>query len=163
MVGGFRGALANARHEAFCLLIVRGKSQGEAYQEAGYKPQRKLTAEVSANRLLRQVSIRRRINELQRYAAESVEVTAATLIQEAATVQRDAMRAGNHAAAMTAIQAKAKLAGLWVERSENTNLDLHYTICDTLPTEAQWEAERIERLPDASRDMPSQAIEKKTP
>lgn len=163
MAGTFPGPLANKRHEQFCLLFVQGKSQGEAYRQAGYKDRARLSAYACATRLMRDVKIRRRINELQSKGAEAENVTLATLLKETAEAQREAMKLGQPSAAVAAITAKAKLAGLWVERSENTNLDLHYTISDSLPSEEQWEAERVERLPDASRDIQSQAIEKKTP
>jgi hypothetical protein len=94
---------------------------------------------------MRNVDIRQRIGQLQRQAADSENITVASLIQEAATIQRDASRAGNHSAAVAALTAKAKIAGLWIEKTENENLNLHYAISDQLPTEEQWEAERVKR------------------
>ena len=137
------GALANRKHEKFAQLYVQGKSQGEAYQSAGYKTTGGRSAYVCATRLLRNVAVRRRINELQNHAAESAEITVATLLAEAAKIQRDAARAGNHSAAVAALTAKAKIAGLWVEKTENENTNLHYALSDQLPTEEQWEAERV--------------------
>ena len=90
---------------------------------------------------MRMILVRRRINELQSYAAETENITVEKLVQEAAAIQRDAQRAGNHSAAVAALTAKAKIAGLWVEKTENTNL--HYALSDQLPTEEQWEAERV--------------------
>jgi phage terminase small subunit len=140
-------ALTNIRHEKFCQAYVTGKSQGEAYELAGYKCKRRLSADTCANRLLRNVAIRKRITQLQNFAAESQEITIASLTLEAATIQRAAMREGNHSAAVAALTAKAKIAGLWVEKTENENTNLSYSISDQLPTEEQWEAERIARLP----------------
>jgi hypothetical protein len=38
-----------------------------------------------------------------------------------------------------------KIAGLWVEKTESENTNLHYAISDQLPSEAQWEAERVKQ------------------
>jgi hypothetical protein len=124
---------------------VQGKTLAEAYTTAGYKTTGKRSSEVCAQRLLHTVSVRRRINELQRVASEAVEISVATLLSEAAVIQRDAMREGNHSAAVAALTAKAKIAGLWVEKTENENSNLNYVICDQLPTEEQWIEERIKR------------------
>jgi phage terminase small subunit len=139
------GVLANRRQEKFCLLFVEGKTQAAAYLGAGYKTTGKRSAQVCAQRLLRDVAIHRRIGEMQRQAVVSTEITVASLLSEAADIQRAALRKNNHSAAVAALTAKAKIAGLWVERSETENVNLNYVICDTLPSEAQWEAERIER------------------
>jgi hypothetical protein len=139
------GALENRRHEKFAQGYVAGKSQAEAYECAGFKINGKQGAYACATRLMRNVQVRRRINELQSYSAESAEISVASLLAEAATIQRDAARAGNHSAAVAALTAKAKIAGLWVEKTETENTSLHYIICDTLPTEQQWAAERVNR------------------
>jgi len=60
-------------------------------------------------------------------------------------VNIDAQRAGNLSAAIAALSAKAKLAGFWIERREQANTNFNYVICDTLPTEEQWEAERVQQ------------------
>jgi len=151
------GPLANIRHEQFCLFYVRGLSQGEAYGKAGYKPTGRRNMDICAVRLMRDVRIRRRIAELQRYAADSEDVTVVSLLREASQVQREAMQDRNHNAAMAAITAKAKLAGLWVDRTENENTNLNYAISDQLPTEQQWEAERTARTVDL---IPNQMVDK---
>jgi phage terminase small subunit len=139
------GVLPNQKHEKFCILFVQGKTQTDAYNGAGYNVCGKRSACISARRLLNDPRIQRRIGELQRVAVESVEITVATLLTEAAEIQRRALRKNNHSAAVAALTAKAKIAGLWVEKTETENVNLNYVICDTLPSEAQWEAERIER------------------
>jgi len=139
------GVLENRKHEKFAQLYVQGKAQGEAYQCAGYKATGGRSAYVCATRLLRNVAVRRRINELQNHAAESAEISVATLLAEAARIQRDAQRAGNYSAAVAALTAKAKIAGLWIERTESESINLNYSISDQLPTEEQWEAERVKQ------------------
>jgi DNA polymerase III delta prime subunit len=94
---------------------------------------------------MRMILVRRRINELQTYAAETENITVEKLVQEAARIQREAERSGNHSAAVAALTAKAKIAGLWVEKTETENVNLHYVVSDSLPSEEQWIAERTER------------------
>jgi hypothetical protein len=45
------------------------------------------------------------------------------------------------AAAITALIAKAKLAGFWIERSENNNV--HYAISDKPMSNEEWNAKYI--------------------
>ena len=132
-------------HEKFCLLIIEGKDNAAAYQGAGYTAKKRDVAQVAARRLLRERSVINRIAELQRQMISTTEVTVVSLMQEAAIIQRDALHDRNQSAAVNALVAKAKIAGLWIERTESENVNLNYTICDTLPSEEQWQAERTER------------------
>jgi len=138
-------ALANARHERFAQEVAKGKSRGQSYEDCGYSCRSHNSRDAAAFRLFRNDKIRRRIAELQKYAVENAEITIVGLVREAAEIQRDAIRKGNHSAAIAALTAKAKLCGLWVERTETENVNLNYVICDTLPSEAQWQAERTQR------------------
>jgi phage terminase small subunit len=135
--------LRNVQHERFCRAYVSGKSQADAYVAAGYSVKKKQNADCGAQRLMRMILVRRRINELQSYAAETENITVEKLVKEAAAIQREAQRDGNHSAAVAALTAKAKIAGLWVEKTETENTNLHYALSDQLPTEEQWEAERV--------------------
>jgi phage terminase small subunit len=139
------GVLGNRKHEKFAQLYVQGKPIADSYIAAGYRDAKRRSAEVCATRLLRDVTVRRRIGELQRQAVESTDITVASLLAEAAAIQRDAMRAGNQSAAIAALTAKAKIAGLWVEKTESENTNLHYVICDELPSEQQWIEERVKQ------------------
>lgn len=109
-------ALPNARHERFAQEIAKGKTADEAYVIAGYKENRGNAATLKSNQ-----NILDRIAELQNVASLRVEVTIASLIQEAAEIQTAAKEANQHSAAVAALTAKAKLAGLWVDKNENTN------------------------------------------
>jgi phage terminase small subunit len=109
-------ALENARHEKFAQEIFKGKSADEAYQIAGYKPSRKNASRLKANE-----DIRRRVSEFQSASSMRVEITIASLLQEAGEIQQAAKEAGQHSAAVAALTAKAKLAGFWVDKNENTN------------------------------------------
>lgn len=109
-------ALANAKHEKFAQELSKGKTATEAYVSAGYKESRPAASRLSTN-----VNIVARIAEIQNAGAVRVEVTVASLIEEAADIQRAAQADKQHSAAIAALTAKAKLAGLWVDKNENTN------------------------------------------
>jgi hypothetical protein len=80
---------------------------------AGYKPNRS-----HASRLVAKGNIRGRVAELQGAAAAETQITIERLIKEAADIQKRATKAGQHSAAIAALIAKAKLAGRWVDRSQ---------------------------------------------
>jgi type VI protein secretion system component VasK len=64
--------LKNARHETFAQELAKGKTADEAYQLAGFKPNRGNAARLNANE-----SIRARVEELASRGAEKAEWTAA--------------------------------------------------------------------------------------
>lgn len=109
-------ALSNPKWERFAQSLFRGKTQIEAYTEAGYKAD-----SGAANRLSGNISIQRRVAELLDASSLRVEVTVASLIKEAGEIQAAAMQEKQLSAASAALTIKAKLAGLWVDKSENTN------------------------------------------
>ena len=41
-------------------------------------------------------------------------------------------------AAVAALTAKAKLAGLWIERGEHSNTNVNYAVSDEPPSESEW-------------------------
>lgn len=109
-------ALTNPRHEKFAQALSQGKTADEAYVFAGYKENRGNAATLKANQ-----SILDRIIQLQHVASQRVEVTIASLMQEASDIQAAAMEAKQLSAATAALTVKAKLAGLWIDKAENTN------------------------------------------
>jgi phage terminase small subunit len=130
-------ALSNPKHERFAQELFKGKTADEAYQNAGYQPSRK-----NASRLRTKEDIQRRIAEYQSASSMRVEVTVASLLQEAAEIQQAAKEAGQHSAAVAALTAKAKLAGLWVEKSENENVNTNYVVSgEPVDNVEDWERE----------------------
>jgi hypothetical protein len=121
-------ALANSRHEAFAQALARGASAAAAYVEVGFKPNRH-----NAAALARKQHILARVGELQEQqlavhqqataqAAANAQVTIESLIAEAEAARAKAMeKKGGAAAAMSALIAKAKLAGMWREKFEQNN------------------------------------------
>jgi phage terminase small subunit len=125
--------LKNPKHERFAQELAKGATADEAYQLAGYTEHRGNASRLSSNE-----SIRARLAELLSKGAEAAEVTIESLIREAEAVRVLSMNDHQSSAAISAVVAKAKLAGLWIEKSERTN---RYVDPDTIP-----DAEVIERL-----------------
>jgi hypothetical protein len=94
----------------------------------------------NSTRLTKNDEIRRRVDELLGVGAERTIVTIESLIREADEIQRAAKAAKQHSAAILALTAKAKLAGLWVERSVNGNTNVVYAISDKPMTNEEWAA-----------------------
>ena len=73
-------ALKNAQHEKFVQEIVKGSSHGNAYLAAGYKAKNPSVASAAATRLLKDVKIQERVNELQKRAEEKTVLTKAWVL-----------------------------------------------------------------------------------
>jgi phage terminase small subunit len=131
-------ALENPKHERFAQGLAKGKSQAEAYADAGYKP-----SEPNASRLTRNDKVQARVAELQEIGSLRAEVTIESLIREAGEIQEAAKQEKQYSAATAALTAKAKLAGLWIDKAENTNRN----VVD--PTQVS-DAELAEVLKDCS-------------
>jgi len=134
--------LQNPRHERFAQELATGKSADAAYVVAGYRPNRSNAARLSANQ-----NIEKRVAEIQSLGAERAAVTVESLIAEAEAARTKAMaEKGGAAAAVAALTAKAKLAGLWREKVAQTDPSgehaPRYIISDRPMTEAEWIRER---------------------
>jgi len=124
-------ALKNPKHEQFAQELIKGVNAGDAYVSVGYKHD-----DGNASRLVQKVQAR--VQELTRKSAARAEVTLASLIQEAGEIQAAAIEDGAHSAAVQALTAKAKLAGFWIERAVNENVNANYAISDQPPTSEEW-------------------------
>lgn len=109
-------ALQNPKHERFAQELAKGKTADEAYANAGYKANRGNAATLKANQ-----SILDRVSEIQERGVIRTEITVASLLREASKIQNAALKANQHSAAVAALTAKAKLAGLWIDKAENLN------------------------------------------
>ena len=83
---------------------------------------------------------RRRVDEIIASGAERTVVTLESLIREADEIQRAASANMKYSAAVLALIAKAKLAGLWAERSVNGNANAVYAISDEPVPIEEWVA-----------------------
>jgi hypothetical protein len=120
--------LRNPRHEAFAQALARGVPAVKAYVEAGYKPN-----SGNPSVLKRDQRVEKRVDELQEEqlaihqqaaaeAAASAKVTLESLIAEAEAARVKAMaEKGGAAAAVSALTAKAKLAGMWRDKVDQHN------------------------------------------
>jgi phage terminase small subunit len=123
------GELANPRYERFAQELAAGNTADGAYEAAGYRKHRGNAARLSANE-----RIKDRVRQIQAMGAERAAITVQSLIDEAEQARIKAMESSNGAAAaVSAITAKAKLAGLWHEK-----VDQHTT--------GSIQYERIERV-----------------
>jgi phage terminase small subunit len=105
--------LSNPKHERFAQGLAKGKTADEAYQEAGYKPNRH-----NAATLARQQHISTRLTELQERGAIRAEITVADLILELEEARKAAVSADNpqSSAMVAATMGKAKLLGFITDK-----------------------------------------------
>lgn len=122
--------LTNAKHELFAQEIAKGRTLEEAYALAGYARSRSNSSVLRANQ-----SISDRIAEIQRAATREVIVTVESLIREADEIQQLAIASGQLSAANGAMTIKAKMAGLWVDKTDNTNLNTNVNPSDVTDAE----------------------------
>jgi len=108
--------LDNPRYELFAQELAKGKTADEAYVLAGYRENRGNASTLKANQIISD-----RVLELQGAVIAHTEFTIESLLREADRVQQLATNNGQYSAAIAALTAKAKLAGLWVDKAENTN------------------------------------------
>jgi hypothetical protein len=83
------------------------------------------------------------ISELQAEAATKHQITVESMIDEFNDIVRKASAKEQYSAAVAALTAKAKLAGLWVDRSENLNGN--YAISDKPFSEQEWEDQYVRK------------------
>jgi len=104
--------LSNAKWEKFCQLRLAGKPQDVAYKLAGYKP-----SEHHASRLAKNPKVVERMKELHIHALNKSEVTVESMAEQFDEDRRLAIKLKQASAAHAASVSKAKLYGLFVERS----------------------------------------------
>lgn len=123
-------ALDNPRHERFAQELAKGKSQLEAYESAGYQPNRS-----AASRLSEDVNVCKRVREIQERVAIRTEVTIASLTERlfhiADVAEKTGISVDDETGEATGSSSKhlgvsraalldiAKLNGLVVDKSES--------------------------------------------
>jgi phage terminase small subunit len=73
--------LVNPRHELFCQLLAKGKSEIDAYTEAGYARD-----DGNCCRLAQKPHIKARVQELMEKAAKRTEISAARILEGLAAI-----------------------------------------------------------------------------
>lgn len=112
-------ALKNTRHERFAQELAKGKTADEAYELAGFKPNRGNATRLKANE-----SIAVRVAELQSGAAKRTEITVASITDRLLKIAEKGEKSNDApklSVARAALMDAAKLNGLVVEKSENLN------------------------------------------
>ena len=107
--------LKNVRHEKFVQGLLEGKSATDAYEAAGYERDE---SGANAARLTRNPKVAQRLAELQAEIAAETTVTVQGLINELEDARKKATDLKQLNAAIAAINAKAKLSGLMVEKQQ---------------------------------------------
>ncbi len=110
--------LKNPKHELFAQELAKGKTQVEAYEIAGYKPNDS-NAAVLANK----PEIQGRLTEIIGKGAERAEVTVASIFTELEEARSLALRIQQPAPAVSASMGKAKIAGFLADKIEHTGKD----------------------------------------
>jgi phage terminase small subunit len=127
-------ALQNTRHEKFAQELAKGKSQSEAYHAAGYEP-----SEANASRLTRNDKVQARVAELQERAVQNVMLSREWVLEQLVDNATKAKLAGDFGPSNQALNLLGKELGMFVERTENVNIE--HVVSDDLPTAEEWETE----------------------
>jgi hypothetical protein len=127
------GPLKNVRHERYVQALFEGKPASTAYEEAGYR-----FNEGNAIRLKGNEKVQARPRELQETVAEANEVTVSSLLGELEQARAKASSLDQLSAAVRAIEAKAKVSGIMIQRVE-VGSPGDFSNCRTL-------AETVDRL-----------------
>lgn len=106
------------QQERFCLFMVEGKSQREAYRLAGYKCATEEATDANASRLISNAKVAARLAQLRERGAKRAEVTLEWLIGQAQEVLTAAKADAAHAASIAAIKELGVLSGKRVEKQE---------------------------------------------
>lgn len=108
--------LENAKWERFAQELAKGKSQAEAYELAGYKPDSGAASRLSGN-----VSIQARLAEIMERGAIRAELSVASVTESLLRIAEKAEKlceASGYNVAKSAWMDAAKLHGLIVDKKE---------------------------------------------
>lgn len=106
----------NDRQRLFALGLAEGKSATQAYVDAGFSEN---GAAQGAERLLRNVEVRRLRDEARAPALVASQCTLEEHITELAMLRDEARAAKQYAAAITAETNRGKVAGHYIDRVED--------------------------------------------
>jgi phage terminase small subunit len=103
----------SARQRKFAQELATGKSQVEAYEEAGYKPDRGHAARLAANG-----SVIEEVERIHAAAARRADIDLDFLILRADSIRLRALDEGELSVALAALKELGILTGLRVERRQ---------------------------------------------
>ena len=105
--------LKNTKQELFALFLSQGQSQLQAYVNAGYKK-----SHSAPNRLVENVGVKARVQELQARAVAKYEVDKVDIMRRLDANAKTAALAGEIAASNQALALMGKELGMFVEKQE---------------------------------------------
>jgi hypothetical protein len=132
--------LKNPRHEHFIVTYHgNGHLAGEAYSVAYPHVTKIESRDAAASRLLRMPAVIRRLAELQDGSAKRAEITVEAQLMKLERIRLKAEREKQYGVAQQCVVSQAKLAGIWVEKSEQqTNDHVQYIISDRPKSSEEW-------------------------
>lgn len=122
--------LDNPKHERFAQELAKGKTQEEAYREAGYRGDRTAACRLSTN-----VNVQARVSEIQERSAIRVEISLASITEDLARIAKKAEDLAESSGLSVARAAKmdiAKLHGLVVDKTKADVTVTHEQALDAL-------------------------------
>ena len=128
-------ALPNPRHELFAQELAKGNTADAAYMTAGYKPDRHHAA-----RLATKGHVKVRVSELLGRAAEKAVIDRSWVIGKLILEHSRASERRQHVPAIRALELLGKECGMFVDRTENLNIN--HVVSADMPTAEEWAAEQ---------------------
>lgn len=125
-------ALANPRHERFAQETAKGLSASDACRAVGIDPR-------NSTRLTKNDEIAARVEELKERSASNVMLSREWVLEQLVDNASKAKAAGDFGPSNQALSLLGKELGMFVERTENVNIE--HVVSGDLPTAEEWEAE----------------------
>lgn len=125
-------ALANPRHERFAQETAKGLSASDACRTVGIDPR-------NSTRLTKNDEIAARVEELKERSAANVMLSREWVLEQLVENARIAKEAGDISPSNQALNLIGKELGMFVERTENVNIE--HVVSGDLPTDEEWETE----------------------
>ena len=107
----------------FADLILEGKSQTQAYKDAGYKCANDNVAAVSASELVRNPKVVAYIEDHRKEAAKALQIDLQWLIKKGVAILDAAEKEGAYGPAVSALKEVGILTGERVEKSQRENIN----------------------------------------
>ena len=111
------------QQERFCLLILEGRNQTDAYKEAGYKCANDNSAAANASDLIRNPKVVAYLEAARKQAAQEAQIDLAWLVRECAATYAAAKKSAAYGPAVSALKELGILTGERVEKSQRENIN----------------------------------------
>jgi hypothetical protein len=132
--------LENPRYELFSQLIAKGRPQGQAYLDAGFRAANAGSMKANASRLLARADVQERVQELLDASATEAKIDGARVIKMLLEDRTTALDNKQTAAAVRVDELLGKTLGLFIDRRE-----IQYSPFD------DWNYQELEKFRDVLR------------